>query len=94
MADIYSLGDIFIFLLLGTLALSTAAALGFLIACIYDRTALWRGKVFGRELSDQDLSEYWEHLKKNRKRLLIASIVCACSWVLVIVFFSMAIANL
>ena len=94
MADIYSLGDIFIFLLLGTLALSTAAVLGFLIACVYDRAALWRGKIFGRELSDQDLSEFYGRLKKNRKRLLIASIVCACSWVLVIVFFSMAIANM
>ena len=90
----YVLEELSLILVVGTPLVSSVAVLGFLIACVYDRTALWRGRIFGRELSDQDLSEYWEHLKKNRKRLLAASILCACSWVLVIVFFSMAIANM
>ena len=84
----------FIYLILGTLVISSIAVLGFLIACVYDRAALWRGKIFGRELSELELSEYWERLKKNRKRLLIAAIICACAWTLVVVLFSMAIANM
>ena len=85
---------LFEYMIIGTPLVSTVAVLGFLIACLYDRAALWRGRIFGRELSDQDLSDFYGHLKKNRKRLLAASIVCACSWVLVIVFLGMAIANM
>ena len=81
-------------LVAGTPWLSAAGVLGFLIACVYDRIAIRRGKVFGRALSEQDLADYREHLKKNRKRLLIAAIVCACSWILVAVFSYMILANM
>ena len=85
---------LFFYMIVGTPLVTAAAVLGFLVACVYDRAALWRGRIFGRELSDQELTDFSGHLKKNRKRLLIAAIVCACSWALVIVFFSMAIANM
>ena len=81
-------------LVVGTPWVSAVVALGFLIACVFDRIAIRRGKVFGRELSEQELAAYRGSLKKNRKRLLIAAIVCACAWTLVCVFSYMILANM
>lgn len=81
-------------LVVGTTWGSAAAVLGFLIACVHDRIAIRRGKAFGRELTEQDLAKYRRNLKKNRKRLLIASIICACAWTVVFVFSYMILANM
>ena len=76
-------------LLVGTPICSSVAVLAFLVLCVNDRITIRRGEKAGREVSGLR-----EQLKRDRKRLLITLVICACSWALLIVLSAMTVANM
>ena len=85
----YFLFHLVLIVFLGVPVVAAIAVLFLLIACGYDRLQIRRAQRQGTDASEPRLL-----LKRNLKRLLIAFIVCACSWGLLIVLSSRMLANM
>lgn len=85
----YFLFHLVLIVFLGVPVVAAIAVLFLLIACGYDWLQIRRAQRQGNDASTPRLL-----LKRNLKRLLIASIVCACSWGLLIVMSTMMLANM
>ena len=87
MSDYFAL--FMLLLIVAVPLISAITTLAYLFCVVYDRITIRK-----KERQGQDASALRSALKKHRRGLLISFVICACSWILLLVLSNMMLANM